>query len=81
VLHSAVIDEQRAFVAWWDASVTPGKRVGGTSVGARQQIITVTAAAAETGVTKPQVSKWRKRLADENAYRESLREGAADLKT
>lgn len=78
----AIIDEQQAFVAWWDANVTPGRgatllRGSKAVIAARQEReVSAKEATAQTGVTPPQVSKWRKRLADEDAYREILREGA-----
>jgi phage N-6-adenine-methyltransferase len=74
----AIVDEQRAFVGWWSANVTPGREDQRNPVVARrqQQVLTVADAVAQTGVTKQQVSRWRKRLADEEAYREILRETA-----
>jgi phage N-6-adenine-methyltransferase len=72
-----VIEEQQAFTAWWNANVTPGRGTRTDLVAARQQgSITVADATAQTGVTKSQVSKWGKRLKDEVAYREILREAA-----
>lgn len=79
----AVIDEQQAFVAWWEGNVTPGRNakleLSGKRAGkviAKAQEPLSQKAAAQTGVTPSQVSKWRRRLADESAYREVLREGA-----
>ena len=72
-----VIEEQRAFVAWWEARVTPGHGAGrGNKNIADGQSFSVADATGQTGVTAPQVSKWRNRLRDESAYREVLRDGA-----
>jgi hypothetical protein len=72
-----VIEEQRAFVAWWDANVrgAGGKEAQAINT-ARRELISVTEATAQTGVAQQQVSKWRNRLKDADAYREHLRDGA-----
>ena len=73
----AVIDEQRAFVAWWEGNVTPGRGTRTDIHAARHEgSLPAKDATAQTGVSQPQVSKWKRRLADEAAYREILREGA-----
>jgi hypothetical protein len=69
---SASIAEQHAFVAWWAANVTPGKIENlakspkRKEVAAAQLPISVAEATRETGVSKFQVSRWGKRLADES---------------
>jgi hypothetical protein len=73
-----LIAEQQAFVAWWDAVVTPlekNRKTGrqmGTSLSADD-------ATVQTGISKQQVSRWRDRLADEPEYREWLRESSYDV--
>ncbi len=65
---------QAAFVAWWDQAVTSGK--GGdpkTRQSRQNRTLAVGDALAETGITKQQVSRWRDRLKDREAYRLALR--------
>lgn len=71
----ALINLQAAFVAWWDKAVTPGREDKRNPVvpKRRQQGLTVTEATVETGISKQQVSRWRGRLEDKDAYRLALR--------
>jgi hypothetical protein len=75
-----LIAEQRSFVAWWDANVTPGGQGGDRKSKdhghQKMTVISVTAATAQTGVTKQQVSKWRQHLAAEADYRAMLHDAA-----
>jgi transposase-like protein len=71
------IEEQQAFLAWWDATVSDrgGDRQTqkGKALSSRgDNGLSVKEAIAKTGITKQQVSKWRKQLQNEDGYRESL---------
>jgi hypothetical protein len=65
------IVEQQAFVAWWDATVTPGSAEAGPGRGKKgvteRGHLLAKDATAQTGISKQQVSRWRGRLADEIA--------------
>jgi hypothetical protein len=68
----AKIEEQAEFVEWWGEAV---QRPGGDRQSADHCCppeIMVPEAENLTGITKEQVSKWRKRLEDRDAYRERL---------
>jgi N6-adenosine-specific RNA methylase IME4 len=74
----ALIVMQAAFVGWWDAAVTPGRDVKllkGAVVPemGQRQTLSVVDATAQTGISKQQVSRWRGRLRDPEAYRLTLR--------
>lgn len=63
--------EQAAFVEWWEGNV--GKNWGGN----RSKVANVKPCSSEdaetlTGISKVQVSRWRKRLSDRDAYRTYL---------
>jgi phage N-6-adenine-methyltransferase len=68
------IDQQREFVAWWRANVTPRHRPGrgGVELNADQRLVSKADAQSRTGITQQQVSKWAKRLAKESEYRAAL---------
>lgn len=62
------IEEQIEFVQWWKDNVRgPGK-----ANYSRPGIFGLDQAEELTGITKEQVSKWRKRLADRDKYRATL---------
>ena len=71
------LDEERNFVGWWTANVTParGKGLNPSVVAKLGQLETISAAEAtkKTKISKSQVSRWRMRLAKEGAYREAIR--------
>lgn len=54
------IDEQVAFIRWWDANVRRDGRPGRN--GDRTSTVSAGEAESITGISKEQVSKWRKRL-------------------
>jgi phage N-6-adenine-methyltransferase len=66
----AKLDEQAWFVRWWDESVRrPGGNTRSPIIVSRADTMDVAAATAQTLVTKLQVSRWRKSLADRARYR------------
>lgn len=69
------LDDQEEFVRWWDESVRRDGRPSKT-VADQGPFLAVEAAEDLTNITKQQVSKWKKRLADRLAYR-ALIAGAA----
>ncbi len=61
---------QVAFVQWWDEKVKrPGGDTRSESIVSRSDTMDVAGAEASTGVTKLQVSRWRKHLANKPRYR------------
>jgi hypothetical protein len=69
-----VVAEQRTFVAWWDKAVTPRRNAALVHAKKHERdMLSMADATAETGITQPQVSRWRKRLANESEYRRFLR--------
>lgn len=67
------LEEQREFVEWWGDNVTPNK--GGDRKSENQKprsAFLVEQAEKLTGLTQQQVSRWRKKLADEQSYRAKL---------
>jgi phage N-6-adenine-methyltransferase len=69
------IEDQRAFVTWWLATVTPG--TGGDRRSKNQQprsalLIPQTEAESVSGIRHQQVSRWHRRLQDVRAYKASL---------
>ena len=72
-LESAVeqkMRDQADFVAWWDANVRPDGRPPKTVSGQIQ--LSVTEAESQSGITKLQTSKWRRRLVEPEKYRDML---------
>jgi hypothetical protein len=69
----AKIEEQAEFVRWWRETV---QRPGGDKKSAdhsrRSALMIVEDTEDITGITHQQVSKWSKRLANRDAYRERL---------
>ena len=75
----ALIALQGAFVSWWDTVVTPGeKNRGGRELVPERGLVSADDAKAQTGISKQQVSRWRERLKDPDAYRLALRKRVAD---
>jgi hypothetical protein len=70
---------QRGFLGWWQANVTPGKEEAGPGRGKKgvseRGHLLVSEATTQTGVTKQQVSRWNKRLADESVADETAING------
>ncbi len=73
----AKIEEQREFVEWWDEKVSPNRggdrgnqHSGGKS--AERRTWQVSEIEKRTGISHQQVSRWRKALKDERAYRERV---------
>jgi phage N-6-adenine-methyltransferase len=69
------IEDQRAFVTWWLATVTPG--TGGDRRSKNQRprsalLIPQTEAEVATGIRHQQVSRWHQRLQDVRSYKASL---------
>ena len=71
------MEDQAEFLRWWEETVTPN-RGGGEKLN-RGPAIKLPDAEAQTGITKQQVSKWRRRLKEPEKYREMLY-GAAYFK-
>ncbi len=65
----AKIEDQAEFVGWWDEKV---RAAGNRPIVADRATIDVAAASTQTGVTKEQVSRWRKHLKDRAKYREKM---------
>ena len=63
------MEDQAEFVGWWKENVRPAGQ--GRNV-AEQRQYSVEEAEALTGITKQQVSKWRRRLKEPEKYREML---------
>jgi phage N-6-adenine-methyltransferase len=64
------IEEQEEFVGWWKDTVTPGHGAGrGNKKVADRGPFSVDKAEKLTGITKQQVSKWGKLVADKPKYR------------
>lgn len=73
LLRSAIdekVAHQAEFCGWWGENVTPSRELNRSPRSATS--ISAAAAEASTGITKQQVSKWKIRLKDPEAYRESL---------
>ena len=68
------IEDQAEFVGWWADNITPRHRPGrgGNKSNADQHSISREIAEDLTGISQPQVSKWRKGLKNPNKYRERL---------
>jgi ParB family chromosome partitioning protein len=68
------IEDQRQFVAWWRAKVTARQSPGrsGNKSSADRGTISVADAEKQTGISNQQVSKWRRRLQDPEAYQQML---------
>jgi hypothetical protein len=66
------IEQQREFVQWWDETVSIGHGLGRghKKVSDTETFLRADQADELTGIDKAQVSRWRKRLADEAKYRE-----------
>lgn len=63
------IDDQRRFVAWWEGAVTVGHGAGrGNKKISDLKSFSRDDAERQTGITAVQVSRWRKRLAEPDAY-------------
>lgn len=75
------IEDQAEFVGWWDEKV--GKGWGGDRGKVTDRVtLSREDAEASTGITRMQVSRWRKHLRDKPKYRERMIEAAfrkADL--
>ena len=73
MLEAAVeckIEETHRFVQWWDEKVTPNR---GTRTDISSDLnFSCSDAEGLTGISHVQVSRWRKRLQDEDAYRQTL---------
>jgi phage N-6-adenine-methyltransferase len=68
------IEDQREFVAWWQATVTPRQSPGrgGNKSSADLRTIPMRDAEALSGITNQQVARWRQRLRNIPAYKRSL---------
>jgi phage N-6-adenine-methyltransferase len=64
----AKIAEQAEFVAWWDVSV----RRPGQGNNSDHELFSRDDAEARTGILQPQVSRWRKLIADAPRYRDRV---------
>lgn len=70
------IEQQREFVRWWEEHVksrgNPEKK-GDELISAERRLLNAPQAEELTGIRHQTVSKWRKSLSKEDAYRERLR--------
>jgi CspA family cold shock protein len=68
------IEDQRGFVGWWTASVTPGQSPGrgGRESFADRGTIPMRKAEALSGISNQDVARWRQRLRNVPAYKRSL---------
>jgi ParB family chromosome partitioning protein len=64
------IEQQREFVGWWDGAITPNRTR--KSVVAERPQLNCDRAEELTGITKEQVSKWRRWLKRETEYRAAI---------
>lgn len=66
------IHEQRQFVQWWEAAVSVRESPGRGGIKSSADLGSISRAQAErdTGITHQVVSNWRKRLSDEDKYRQ-----------
>jgi hypothetical protein len=62
------LEDQVAFVAWWDQNVTPNR----TPDRNNRSVTSTKDAERLTGITKMQVCRWRRRLAEPERYRAKL---------
>jgi len=61
--------DQAEYLGWWDENVRPA---GQGRNNAARGYFSVSEAEAQTGIAQQQVSRWRKRLADPEAYRAAM---------
>jgi hypothetical protein len=66
----AKIEDQEEFVGWWNENVGAGYGGDRSKVTDRVTLTSRENAEAFTGITRMQVSRWRKHLADKPKYRE-----------
>lgn len=66
------IEEQAEFVKWWDDNIGVRHGAGRGKKSADRGTFSMDDAEELTGITNQQVSRWRKRLADIEAYRAKL---------
>ena len=68
------IQDQRKFVGWWQATVTPGQSPGrgGNKSSADRGTIPMRKAEQLSGITNQQVARWRQRLRDPESYKRRL---------
>jgi hypothetical protein len=59
-------------VGWWGERVSVRHAAGTQKNADRHSSISLAQAEKHTGITQPQVSKWRHRLKDKDAYRDLL---------
>lgn len=59
------LEDQVAFVAWWDQNVTPNR----TPDRSNRSVTSTKDVERLTGITKMQVCRWRRRLAEPEKYR------------
>lgn len=63
------VEQQKEFVGWWKRTV---RRPGNQPNNADRDYLSASQAEELTGIKQPQVSKWDKKLANEEAYRDFL---------
>lgn len=67
------IEQQREFVAWWEKTVSVSHGAGrGNKKNADRGSFSAAEAEESTGISQQQVSKWRKKLSNPDAYRDKL---------
>jgi phage N-6-adenine-methyltransferase len=68
------IEQVREFVRWWDGAVTQNKGGDRRSKNQNNRTVILVAEEAEklTGISSMQITRWRKRLNDEETYKQTL---------
>lgn len=66
------VEEQAEFVKWWDDNIGIHRGAGRGKKSADRGTFSMDDAEKLTGISNQQVSRWRKRLADLEAYRSKL---------
>jgi phage N-6-adenine-methyltransferase len=67
------LQDQREFVAWWQATVTPNAGAGrGNKNQRRPGLVLQADAETQTGITHQTVARWRERLRRPDSYRARL---------
>ena len=67
---TAQVIEQKEFVGWWDGAVSVREK--NRKLSADRGTVPMAEAERETNITNQQVSRWRKKLRDEDKYKSEL---------
>src|SRR5689334_10018767 len=66
------VEQQKEFVAWWERAVAVNHGGNRKNQVPRSEHLSFNDAEELTGIKHQQVSRWRKKLANEEAYRTAL---------